>query len=247
MTLMSKPEKPRLKALRPKPASTLIIVDSKTSPARVLLGRRRADQVFLPGKFVFPGGRLEADDRRMTSKSELAPQDIETLCLSVSKQPAERLARALAMAAIRETHEETGLIIGTKLESPADLDRYPAAWHPFLKTGHEPNLAAISIFARAVTPPGRPRRYDTRFFFTDASSIAAREDWTDGELEALEWFTIADAETLDLPTITSAVLRDLEAHLTGPNHREKPNKIPFYRHRRGHFERILLQRPTYTP
>lgn len=247
MTPLTTPEKPRLKALRPKPASTLIIVDRKTSPARVLLGRRRADQVFLPGKFVFPGGRLEADDRRMTSKSDLAPQDIETLCLAVSKQPAERLARALAMAAIRETHEETGLIIGTKLEAPANFASYPTAWRTFLTTGHEPNLAALSVFARAVTPPGRPRRYDTRFFFADASSISAREDRTDGELEALEWFTIADAETLDLPTITRAVLRDLAAHLTGLDQREKPNEIPFYRHRRGHFERILLQRPTYTP
>ncbi|HEX2511749.1 MAG TPA: NUDIX hydrolase, partial [Xanthobacteraceae bacterium] len=86
---------------RPKDSSSLIILDRSGAEPKVLLGRRHEDHAFMPGKFVFPGGRVEAADARMPSASELDPHAAAKLMQGASA----RKARALALAAIRETFE----------------------------------------------------------------------------------------------------------------------------------------------
>ena len=76
--------------------------------ARVLMGKRHARHRFMPGKFVFPGGRVEPEDRRMAAAGVLDPHVEEKLNARV-RRPSPNFARALALAAIRETFEETGL------------------------------------------------------------------------------------------------------------------------------------------
>jgi len=219
-------------SVRPRDAATLIIVDGSGSGARVLLGMRHRGHAFMPGKFVFPGGRIEAADRRM---SAARPLDliIEAKLNARVRRPSPAFARAIAMAAIRETFEETGLAIGVRgLGAPKNPP--PGAWTRFAATGVTPALDAIDFLARAITPPGRPRRFDARFLVVDARLIAARVDGVvhpDAELVELVWTRLTETRRLDLPEITRRALDDLtEAVESGL---DRGRVRPFYRERRG--------------
>jgi len=88
----------------------------------------------------------------------------------------------------------------------------------------------VHFIARAITPPGLPRRFDTRFFAIDASAIAARLDGVvgpDSELTELVWHPIAAAARLDMPAITTAVLEELAARIAAGFSHDIP--VPFYR------------------
>src|SRR5262249_38456976 len=157
----------------PRDAATLMLIDRSGPAAKVLLGRRHASHKFMPGKFVFPGGRVEPIDRRMASATPIEPR-VETRLMRRTQRPSRERARAILLAAIRETFEETGLLIGTKRSTPVRSPGGP--WDAFVAAGVVPDLASVHFVARAVTPPGRLKRFDTRFFAVDAGSIAARQD-----------------------------------------------------------------------
>jgi 8-oxo-dGTP pyrophosphatase MutT (NUDIX family) len=224
--------------VRPKDAATLILIDRSGAEPQVLLGRRHHGHKFLPGKFVFPGGRVEAADRQMAERTTLNPQ-MEAQLMRAVKRPSRLLARALTLAAIRETFEETGLLLGTKSADETEVADGP--WATFLRAGFQPDLTAIHFIGRAITPPGRPRRFDTRFFTTDASTIAHRVDGVigpDTELVELVWLPIAKAKELDLPAITTVMLAELEARVAAGLGHDLP--VPFYRMLHRHFTRELL-------
>ncbi len=94
------------KAIRPRDAATLIIVDAASGTPRILMGRRRDDVVFMPGKYVFPGGRVDREDRLVSSADDLAPGEIARLMHDMKGAASEARARAIALAAVRETWEE---------------------------------------------------------------------------------------------------------------------------------------------
>ena len=226
------------RAERPRDAATLVLVDYSRGEPRVLMGRRRADQIFLPNKFVFPGGRVDRADARAPSADELRSAESTKLMIEMRGDPSPSRPRALALAAIRETFEETGLLVGAQRMA----NRLPEAgpWRGYLALGVIPRLSSLTFFARAITPPGRPRRYDTRFFTAEASEIAHRVEVTDGELSGIDWFNFDDMRSLDLPGITRVVIEDLadrlKAGLPGPP--DAP--VPFYFQRNGTSERVLL-------
>ena len=89
-----------------------MLIDGKGARARVLLGKRHPSLKFMPGKFVFPGGRLERGDRAMTVAGPLDLRDEARLTRACAGAKGEDFARALALAAIRECFEETGLALG---------------------------------------------------------------------------------------------------------------------------------------
>src|SRR5262249_16714891 len=171
------------------------------APPQVLLGPRPPAHKFMPGKFVFPGGRLERLDRRMVSTSAIAPQ-VEARLMQHVQRPSRERARGLVLAAIRETFEETGILLGAKGSA---LVRSPGGpWDAFVAAGVVPDLAPVPFIARAIPPPGLPKRFDTRFFAIDASAIAARLDGVvgpDSELTELVWHPIAAAARMDMPAI----------------------------------------------
>ncbi len=228
------------KALRPRDAATLIIVDRALGAPRVLMGRRRLDQVFMPGKYVFPGGRVDASDRNVESADELRPDEVAKLLLDMKGGPSVGRARAIAMAAIRETFEEAGLLIGTPANGPAAVAADTPSWCDFIGCGFLPKLSPLTMFARAITPPGRPRRYDTRFFCISADEIGHRVDTSDGELSGLHWLTIEEARSLDLPSITRVILEDLTDHLKAEGSDAGQCPVPYYHHKNGTFRRELL-------
>jgi len=219
-------------ALRPRDAATLIVVERSAGDARVLMGKRHAAHKFMPGKYVFPGGRVEPEDRRMSVAGALDPHVEEKLIARVPR-PSPGFARALALAAIRETFEETGLAIGVS-DYGAPGDAPPGVWSRFAATGVYPALDDIDFLARAITPPGRPRRFDARFLIVDARFIAGRVDGVvhpEAELVDLVWTPLGKARELDLPNITRLALDDLAAALDGGLDRRRPR--PFYRELRG--------------
>jgi len=229
---------PKTRALRPRDAATLIIVDDSTGEPRVLLGRRRPDMVFMPGRYVFPGGRVEAADRLITAADELRAGESKKLMVAMKGPASPARARALALAAIRETYEEAGLVIGAPLAHA--LKPRSAAWRDFFAQGFQPALARLTFFARAITPPGRPRRYDTRFFCVRADAIVHKVAVENGELSELEWHQIAQARSLELPNITRVVLEDLLERMAAGPFDALNLPVPFYHRRQGSFRRDLI-------
>ncbi|HZP69158.1 MAG TPA: NUDIX hydrolase [Pseudolabrys sp.] len=222
----------------PRDAATLMLIDRSGPAPRVLLGRRHAGHKFMPGKFVFPGGRIEPLDRKMTAISELHP-DAEKKLLERVTDASTDYARAFALAAVRETAEETGLLLGVKRDQPPAVPG--EIWAEFAKAGVHPDLGQIHFIARAVTPPRRPRRFDTRFLTADASAIAHRIEGVvgpDSELVELAWVPIEDAARLDMPTITAIVLEELLARVEAGMGHDLP--VPYYYMIDQQFYRELL-------
>lgn len=196
-------------------AATIILVkDPKTDP-KVLMGMRGSKAVFMPNKFVFPGGAVDASDHAIPLVSQ-----INATC-------AARLGgNSFAIAAaIRELWEETGLALGT----PADWPDAPADWADFANRGLRPSADSLRYVFRAVTPVGRPRRFDARFFIADAGAIAGDiNDFSaaSDELSNLQWIPIADTKDFDLPFITQVVLAEITPLLRT---QDPPSAVPFFK------------------
>ena len=183
---------------RPRDAATLILVRRDRGVPRILMGRRHGGHAFMPNKYVFPGGRVDAADSRVTPSRDLDGAVMAKLMARMRSKPSKARARAFAIAALRETFEETGLLIGRR-----DLKGAP-------------DLSVLVLFARAITPPGRTRRFDSRFFVVDAVHIEnpdAPQPVRSGELLTPAWFTLEEALGLDLPSITKDILRRLRPFL----------------------------------
>ena len=225
--------------LRPRDAATLIILDTAKGTPRILFGKRRMDQKFMPGKYVFPGGRVDPADLRVKTADQLAGTEANKLLRDIKGRASERRVNAIALAAVRETYEETGLLLGTRTDTP--VKSTIPMWQKFFAHGVVPRLSSMMFLARAITPPGKPRRYDTRFFCVAADEIALKTAENDGELTETHWLTLDEAKTFDLPTIQRAILEDLtdrlrqEGHL-GPSR----HPVPFYHMKNGTFRRDLL-------
>ena len=225
--------------VRPKDAATMLILDGSGPKPRVLMGKRHAGHKFMPGKYVFPGGRIEVGDRQMVATGAV-PQICEDRLAKRTLRPSPGKARALALAAIRETFEETGLLFGSS-EFGAPESAPEGSWSKFASHGVYPDLSAVTYVARAITPPRRPKRFDTRFFAIDAAALAARIEGVvgpDSELTDLVWVDFDEARALDLPTITHVVLQEVEARMAGGFAPYLP--VPFYWEKHGKFVREEL-------
>ena len=232
----AKPATPRL---RPRDAATMIVLDRRgRGTPKVLMGKRNPRLAFMPGKFVFPGGRIELGDRHMPVAGALPDYAEAALVRQVSRPP-HHLGRALALAAIRETYEETGLMLGTREHGAPEM--VPSGWEAFAEHAVLPDLEALHLVARAITPPKRVRRFDTRFFAIDRRAVAAEEPGRvclDAEFTELAWVRLDAARNLDLPGITRDILDDLDAQIAVDFAPHRP--IPFHYERHGQRERVFL-------
>lgn len=176
-------------AQKPRDAATLILV---RGGREVLMGQRAAGHVFMPDKWVFPGGRVDPSDARAPAASEFSANTEAQL----RHGGVRRAPRAFGLAAARETKEEAGLSVGG--EAGPHLDR-------------------LALICRAITPPHRSRRFDARFFLADAEAVLDDDRPVSGDDELLHtrWFSLAEASALDLPSITRFVLKEVEARLVG--------------------------------
>lgn len=197
-------------------AATIIVLRDRSS---VLMGQRGKSAAFMPGKFVFPGGAVDPQDAAVT----MPPMNPR--CANRLRSESRIPNAALTAAAIRELWEETGQILGT----PGQWDQPAPGWEEFAASGFYPDPSALSFFFRAVTPIGRPRRFDARFFLVDASNLATDlDDFSNAEdeLSHLQWVPLKDTRRFDLPFITKVVLFELIAHIA----RDAPiSSVPFFR------------------
>ena len=224
---------------RPKDAATLILVDRAGSIPKVLVGRRHDKVVFMPGKFVFPGGRVDKTDNRVPVAAPIS-KELETNLLRGSPKISASRAKSLAIAAIREACEETGLCLGRKTEGASP--KLDGAWKPFADAGLLPDPSGLFLIARAITPPGRIKRFDTRFFTADASAITHRVEGVihpDAELVELGWVELGSQPLADLHPMTKNVLGELERRLaTGPLQHDAP--VPFFHFYGGKMQKDVL-------
>jgi len=224
---------------RPKDAATLILVDRAGSIPKVLVGRRHDNVVFMPGKFVFPGGRVDKTDNRVPVAAPIS-KELETNLLRGSPKISASRAKSLAIAAIREACEETGLCLGRKTEGASP--KLDGAWKPFADAGLLPDPSGLFLIARAITPPGRVRRFDTRFFTADASAITHRVEGVvhaDAELVELVWVELGSQPLADLHPMTKNVLGELRKRLaTGPLRHDAD--VPFFHFYGGRMHRDVL-------
>jgi 8-oxo-dGTP pyrophosphatase MutT (NUDIX family) len=217
----------------------MLVIDRTARVPKVLLGRRHHGHKFMPGKYVFPGGRVEPADRHMDAATPL-DERVEARLMKEVRYPSAQKSRGFPLAAIREVFEETGLLLGVRRAEPMRVPNEALAG--FAKNGVHPDLAEVHFIARAITPPGRTRRFDTRFFAVDADAIAARIDGAvtaETELVELVWLPIEETMQLDMPGITMAVLEELKIRTAGGFTHDLP--VPFYRMQHGKRLREFLE------
>jgi 8-oxo-dGTP pyrophosphatase MutT (NUDIX family) len=184
-----------------RPAATVILTRKGMGGSEVLMGQRGAGAVFMPSKFVFPGGGVDQADHDAPLPGYLDESCTRRLrLLTGDDAPAPDV---IVAAALRELAEETGLAV-------------PA-----------PARGALRFFFRAITPPGRTRRFDARFLLADADALPGDQNdlsAASGELSHLRWIALPEARALDLPFITEVVLAEVAALFAG---HEQPG-VPFF-------------------
>ena len=183
-----------------RPAATVILWRKSPAGVQVLMGMRGHSAAFMPSKYVFPGGAVDPEDFCQT-ETALHPECQQRLtrhCPTNAPNPA-----TLVKAALRELAEETGLHLP------------------------DPSPGTLRFVFRAITPPGRSRRFDARFFLADAAGVQGDADGfaeASTELSHLHWIGLREARALDLPFITEVVLAEITALLAG---QPQPG-VPFF-------------------
>lgn len=183
-----------------RPAATIVLWREGPAGPEVLMGQRGAGAAFMPSKYVFPGGGVDPADALSPMTGALAPRCAARLEQAVP--PGAPTPGALAAAALRELVEETGLTL-------SDVDQ------------------ALRFIFRAITPPGRSRRFDARFFLVPAARLGCDPDdfaTASGELSHLHWIGTGAARALDLPFVTEVVLAEVGALLAGAD----DGGVPFF-------------------
>lgn len=200
-------------------AATVIVVRDPATAPSVLMGQRGPRAAFMPNKFVFPGGAVDTSDGDVPLSGHL-----DDGCAARLATPSGPSPQTIAAAAIRELWEETGLVLGR----PGDWPRPPRNWSGFAATGARPDAAPLRFVFRAITPPGRPRRFDARFFLLDAAELAGDPDdfsLASDELSHLQWVPIDVTRQFDLPFITEIVLAEIVGRLPDVS---PPKTVPFF-------------------
>ena len=187
------------------PAATLILLRPHGGELQTYLLRRSSNSGFMPGLFVFPGGRVDpadGDEAFWSGHLDLTPPALrERLGRGIEPSAALRYA----VAAIRETFEEAGVLFASL------ADAGPAAWrragerrlkeglrHGWLRNwveteGWTLTLSDLWPWAHWVTPVGMPRRFDTRFF---AAVLPAGQDGRPDLRETTEGLWISPRQAL---------------------------------------------------
>lgn len=218
-------------AVRPVDAASILLLDRSGGHVRVLVGRRSSKHAFMPDVYVFPGGRRDAGDRRVAVSNPLNPLANERLAARVGTRCSNSRLRALGVAALRELYEEAGIAVGTR------LGEQPEGALPF-----RPDLSNLRFLARAITPTGMVRRFDTRFFtlFTDEADVDPAGATASHELEDLRWVDIFDHKGIEMPDITVLILEELQKSIQEDKSLPFGRAAPLYRNQRGRFLRDLL-------
>tara|TARA_B100000686_G_C16776596_1_gene968876 strand:- start:1631 stop:2356 length:726 start_codon:yes stop_codon:yes gene_type:complete len=223
-----------VKAVTPADAATLIIWRKRNTGIEVLMGERHHTHRFMPQRYVFPGGKVDPHDARVRSSTELSKATTKQL----ERTSRKGRARSIGIAAIRETYEETGLMIGDF--DPKPHCAAPLGWNNFFSTGLAPALNRLIYIARAVTPVFRPTRFDARFFLIGVEEVTGELNGS-GELQNLNWFSVSDTENIELANVTRNVLRYAEKFVRQQPKDTAVREVPYFKHLRGGGHAKIMQ------
>jgi glyoxylase-like metal-dependent hydrolase (beta-lactamase superfamily II)/8-oxo-dGTP pyrophosphatase MutT (NUDIX family) len=227
-----------------RPAATLVLTKDTVDGLQVLLLQRTWEAVFMPGYHVFPGGAVD-DDESHGREHIHGPEDASiSQTMSLNEGGADYM-----LAAVRECFEEAGVLVAQDRDG-----RLVSADHPIHQARHDLFQSRVSLaelcrqheltipldrlayLGHWVTPPGPPRRFDTRFFVTpDPEGQTASHDGT----ETIDHLWISPEQALDehrrgqrllgLPTIqTLRLLRDFATteSVMRYAHANPPDSVP---------------------
>ena len=211
------------RAARPKKASTIILWQGPRENPRILMGQRASRHDFMPSVYVFPGGRVDRCDSYAGSIGEISPRTKTVLEAAYSP----RQARALLLASVRETFEETSLMLGQKAESARNLNH--KSYDAFRTAGELPDISGIEVIGRAITPPRRHKRFDTWFFAKDMNGQKNLGTSDSHELLNVGWFTFEQIKELKTHVATDTMLKVMKRFLLQDN----PPAQVFFMRRKG--------------
>jgi 8-oxo-dGTP pyrophosphatase MutT (NUDIX family) len=188
---------------RPVDAAGLVLIRRGPGGPEILLGRRHGRAGFLPDIYVVPGGRVDHDDGAASGFAEpLHPNAVAQL----KAGSRGRSPLAFARAAIRETYEETGLLLTAGDKARAKPAGGPL-WQAYGVQGCRPGFDALDFICRAITPTYSKRRYNTRFFLADGAKATGKLVGN-GELEDLRWWPLTELPRLAIVDVTEFVLTE---------------------------------------
>ena len=191
---------------RPRNAASLVLLKRSDKDVQVLLGKRSDKTRFMPGAWVFPGGVVDKADYTISINTSLNQNIIKKLAVSNNIGT----ANALAIASIRETVEETGLILGKKSKkvSAVNFEEDNNGIAIMSKLGLEPDLTKLFYLGRAITPTISPIRFHARFFIADAKHLTGKIKTTN-ELVEIEWVSLKSAKKLPMADVTEFMINEL--------------------------------------
>jgi 8-oxo-dGTP pyrophosphatase MutT (NUDIX family) len=195
------------RAPRPRIASTIVLTHGPKDNPRILMGQRSSKHDFMPDVYVFPGGRVDRCDSYADYTDDLSPRT--GTILEAAYTP--RKARAVALASIRETYEETSLLLGKPGITRRNINN--PSWDAFRLAGLKPSLEGIEVFGRAITPPHRHKRFDAWFFIKHLETPSLPEITDSAELLNVGWFTLEEIWELELQRATQMMLKVLQQYL----------------------------------
>src|SRR3954454_17811038 len=196
MNDVTEPVRGKQTIVRPRDATSLILLRGEGRGLEVLAGRRPGHVRFMPGVYVFPGGAIEREDNKAgpvdTGGAHLPP----------------RILRS-ARAALRETWEEVGVLVGRRTGSPLppaeDLHRLSPIEAAYAERGVSAATDVLTYIGRAITPTPVFRRFNTRFFLADGASVFGEPASSD-ELEDVGWHPIGRKELVPFRDVTQFML-----------------------------------------
>lgn len=197
------------RAPRPRLASTIVLTVGDIKAPKILMGQRSKRHDFMPSVYVFPGGRVERADSYAKYAGDLSPRTEHILEAAFSP----RKARALVLAAIRETWEETGLLLAETVTGH-ERNLNHASYDAFRKTGLRPDISDIEVFGRAITPPHRHKRFDAWFFHKHLGDVPPPKIKDSAELLNVDWFTFEQIKNLEQQRATTMMLHVLKDYLS---------------------------------
>lgn len=212
--------RPEGRPARPRDAATLIVIREEAGRPQVLMGKRSRKAAFIPDAYVFPGGRHDPDDQVVAPATPL-----EAPVAKMAVRGNQARAEGLAMTAVRETFEETGLLLA-RPGAVGEVD--DPTWREFHERAVAPDLARLRYVGRAITSPFSPIRFHARFFVARAEHFGG-ELGGSGELSDLRWVGIREAlEELPIVDVTEFMLGELERLLAAP---ERHTRTPLFAYR----------------
>ena len=215
-----------------KDAASIVLVDSRGREPRILMGKRAAKHKFMPNIYVFPGGRVDFADRYGPVGLDYQDDTLDLLMQQMRGRTTALRAQMMGLAAIRETFEEVHLKIGIETDTVHKTGN--PSWSAFCKSGLKADLSKLAYIARAVTPPGQNRRFDTRFFMADVSTyLDSQQAQSSEELEDVRWVTFEQTKELPLHFITKRILLSAKSALEGRNSGKNQPNVAFYRPKAG--------------